>query len=76
MPTEQQIRAENLNWIDGYIHAVRCPHVADRSVACDCSPAEIAPAATGWVQEVFKPLPPDQTGFLRYIDDSYPDSND
>lgn len=56
------------NWIDGIIHAVRCPFVEDRTQACDCHPSDISKAMTGAdVLRVFAPLPPEEVAFLRCV---------
>lgn len=56
------------NWIDGFIHSVRCPFVLDRAQECDCHPSNISKAMRGAdVQRVFAPLPPEEVAFLRYV---------
>lgn len=72
MPTEAEIRAGNLNWIDGMIHAVRCPLVlSGGSDPCDCSPLDSTKAMRGGdVLRVFAPLPQDEADALRpYLKD-------
>lgn len=56
------------NVINGFRHAVRCPFVLDRSKECDCNPTNDSKAMTGEdVLRIFKPLPPEEVGFLRYV---------
>lgn len=69
MPTEEEIRAGNLNVIGTMRHAVKCPFVSDRTQSCDCNPVDDAKAMrSSDVLRIFAPLPPEECGFLDYID--------
>lgn len=67
MLNEAEIMVGNLNWIDGMIHAVRCPMVlSGGSDPCDCSPLDSTKAMRGGdVLRVFAPLPQHEADALR-----------
>ena len=70
MPTEDEIRARNLNVIGTMRHAVKCPLILSGGAEpCDCSPLDDAQAMkSGDLLRLFTPLPPEEAEFLKYMD--------
>lgn len=72
MPTEAEIRDGNLNVIGTMRHAVRCAHVADRTLPCDCHPMDDSKAMRADdVLRVFAPLPEAEARVLREFWDDF-----